>query len=739
MSSNGDLEQLCVNTIRCVSADQPQAANSGHPGAPMGCAPMAHVLWGDVMKYSSSDPGWIDRDRFVLSNGHACALQYTMLHLTGYNVSIEDLKQFRKIGSKTPGHPESYATEGTFFRVKQSKGTQRGTLLVRQIVISFNIFSLIRFFFVLFSFPPGVEVCTGPLGQGISNAVGLAIAERHLAAEFNTSDYPLFDHHTYVICGDGCLQEGISSEACSLAGHLGLGKLIVLYDDNLITIDGSTELSFTENVLQRYEAYGWHTQTVSDVSSSLDDLKKAVANAKAETGKPSIIKIKTEIGFGSPSKQGKASAHGAPLGEEDLAGTKKALGLPGDKSFYVPDQVQEFYNKAAGKGDAKRKEWEAMFAKYAAAHPDKAAEISRRFANKLPEGLLDKLPTFNYGVDKDAATRKYSQQVLSALAPSMPELMGGSADLTPSNLTNYEAVVDFQKESPQGRYLRFGVREHGMVAISNGIFAHGGIRPYCATFLTFVGYCAGAIRLSALSKFGVIFIMTHDSIGLGEDGPTHQPVETLEILRCTPNLLVYRPADLNETSAAYKVALTRTTTPTVICCSRSGVPALEHSSIDKAVKGAYIVVDTDGEPDLILIGTGSEVGPCVKAAATLKEGGIKTRVVSMPCQEVFLEQSADYQKSVLPGNIPTLSVEAAVANGWHRFSHAQIAMKSFGLSGSGKDVFAFFGFTPDNIVSKGKGLVDFYKKAGSVPDLNSRPVFPGETNEHWKHGEDLAH
>lgn len=651
----------------------------------MGCAPMAHVLWGEVMNYSSKDPAWINRDRFVLSNGHACALQYTMLHLTGYKVTKENLSKFRRLGSITPGHPESFVTDG-------------------------------------------VEVCTGPLGQGISNAVGLAIAERNLAAEFNQPDYDIFDHYTYVICGDGCLQEGVSAEACSLGGHLGLGRLIVLYDDNDITIDGRTELSFTEDVNKRFEAYGWHTQTVSDVSGSLDDLRTAIANAKAVTDKPSIIKIKTAIGFGS-KLEGHQSAHGAPLKPDDLAATKKKFGFPESENFFVPDDVQEFFTKAAAASDAKRQAWEELFGKYTAAFPEKAGEISRRFAGKLPEGLVDKLPTFEFGKDKEMATRKYSQMCLSEIGPNMPELIGGSADLTPSNLTNYKEVTDFQKDTPEGRYIRFGVREHGMVAICNGMFAHGGLRPYCATFLVFTGYCLGAIRLSALSKFGVIFVMTHDSIGLGEDGPTHQPVETLATLRSLPNLMVWRPADLNETSAAYQMALERSETPSVIACSRSGVAALELATREKACKGAYAVME-DASPDLIIISTGSEVGPSMKAAASLKEGGLKVRVVSMPCQEVFMEQPESYRLELLPGTVPTLSVEASAVYGWQHMSHDQIGMVEFGRSGSGKDVFAFFGFTPENIATQGKALVEFYKKAGTVPDLYLRPPTSNVLREH---------
>lgn len=652
----------------------------------MGCAPMAYLLWGEVMAYSSKDPSWINRDRFVLSNGHACALQYAMLHLTGYSLSLEDLAQFRKVGSKTPGHPESFVTEG-------------------------------------------VEVCTGPLGQGICNAVGMAIAETNLAANYNEAEFSVFDHYTYVLCGDGCLQEGVSGEACSLAGHLGLGKLIVLYDDNNITIDGETELSFTEDVGKRYESYGWQVLSVDDVSKSLDDLRAAIKAAKEEKDKPTIIKIKTLIGYGSPSKQGSEAAHGAPLGVDELAATKKFYGLPEDKSFYVPDEVKEFFSKASQAGDGKRVAWDSMFAEYTKAYPSKAAELSRCFAKQMPENAFDVLPTFTVGTDKDLATRKFSQGCLNAIVPKFPELIGGSADLTPSNCTRTKGAVDYQKDSRAGKYIRFGVREHGMAAICNGIFAHGGLRPFCSTFLVFAGYCLGSIRLSALSRFGVIYIFTHDSIGLGEDGPTHQPVETLETLRCIPNLYVLRPADSDEMSAAYKVALSHPETPSVICCSRQTLPGLEGSGIEKACKGGYVVVEVEN-PALILIGTGSEVGLCVEAAGNLTAQGIATRVVSMPCQELFLEQSIEYQRSVLPGNIPTLSVEASAVHGWHRFSHAQIGMIRFGASGNGKELLKMFGFTVENVESKGKEMVEFYKQAGSVPDLMSRPMFKMTNGAH---------
>jgi len=568
----------------------------------------------------------------------------------------------------------------------------------------------------------GIEVSTGPLGQGISNAIGMAIAERHMAATFNTPDHKIFDNFTYVICGDGCLQEGISGEASSLAGHLGLGKLIVLYDDNDITIDGETNLSFTEDVVKRYEAYGWHTQSVSDAQQNLGNLRAAITAAQAVTNKPSIIKVKTDIGYGSPSKAGTAAAHGAPLGAEDLAGAKKFYGLPKDKSFYVPGDVQKVFTEAAKHGDKKRVAWDAAFADYTAAHPEKAAELSRRIAGKLPDGIFANLPSFTVGKDKDLATRKFSEKMLNAMCPLLSEMVGGSADLTPSNCTHFEGATDFQKDSPEGRYFRFGVREHAMGAISNGIFAYGGLRPFCATFLTFAGYMLGAIRLAAISKFPIIYIMTHDSIGLGEDGPTHQPIETLESLRCMPNILVYRPADSNEMAAAYKIALSRNTMPTLIACSRSTVKGIETSSIDKACKGAYVALSAAEKPKLILIGTGSEVEFCMEAAVKLTAEGTPTQVVSMPCQEVFLEQSDEYQREVLPGNVPTLSVEASSPHGWHRFSHAQVAMTTFGASGSGADVFKHFGFSTENVVAKGKALVEFYE-GGDVPDLMNRPVF----------------
>jgi len=675
-------ETKCIHTIRVLSAEQPSAASSGHPGAPMGCAPMAHLLWSEVMNYSPSTPNWWNRDRFVLSNGHACALQYTMLFLTGYGLGMEDLREFRQFGSDTPGHPENFVTKG-------------------------------------------VEVSTGPLGQGISNAVGLAIAQTHLAATYNTPQISLFTNHTYVICGDGCLQEGVSSEASSLAGHLGLGNLIVLYDDNKITIDGSTDLSFTEDVAKRYEAYGWHVQTVDSVDGDLTDLREAVATAKTVPDKPSMIKIRTTIGYGS-KLQGTAATHGAPLKPDDMAQVKRTFNLS-PKSFYVAPDVQQHYNERVTEVELVRAAWDETWTAYRSAEPAMAAELDRRMAGRITPEALDALPTFDYTTDGAKAGRQHSQACLAALAPLLPELMGGSADLTPSNLTKLACAGDFQKETPTGRYMRFGVREHGMAAICNGLFAYGGIRPFCATFLNFAGYALGSIRLSAISKFGVLYIMTHDSIGLGEDGPTHQPIEMVESLRSMPNINVFRPADSNECTAAYRTALLKHETPTVICCSRSALPKLEHSTVDGAMKGAYTIIGEDipfADTGLILIGTGSEIGPCVEAAAKLwNDSGIKVRVVSMPCQDIFVEQSKTYQRSVLPGNIPTMSVEALCEHGWHRFSHSQIGMKTFGESGKPADLLEHFGFTAENVAMKGKELVDFYKEEGEVPDLMLIPEF----------------
>jgi transketolase len=652
---------LSVSQIRCLSADQVQAANSGHPGAPMGCAPMAHTLWSKFMNYSPAEPEWFDRDRFVLSNGHACALQYSMLHLSGYDLSLDDLKLFRKCDSKTPGHPENFCTAG-------------------------------------------VEVSTGPLGQGLSNAVGMAIAEANLAATFNKDGHDIVNHYTYVICGDGCLQEGITSEACSLAGHLGLGKLIVLYDDNKIQIDGSTELAFTEDVKMRYESYNWQVIELAD-GTDVDAMAKCIEEAKACTDKPSMIKIRTVIGEGCPSKAGSHKIHGAPLGPDALKEMKTHLGLDPEESFQVPGEVADFYAGLKAAGVAKGEAWNQKLAAYVAAFPAEGAELQRRIAGELPADWESKMPTYAAG-DADMATRQWSELSLNALAESVPELMGGSADLTPSNLTALKCSGDFQKGTPAGRYIRFGVREHGMAAICNGIAAHGGLVPYCATFLNFIGYALGAVRVAALSRFRILYIMTHDSIGLGEDGPTHQPVEMLESLRAMPNMFVFRPCDGNEVTGSYIEAMKLTNSPSVFALSRQGMPIQEGTSAASVAKGAYTMVGCDGTPDLIIAATGSEMQYAVQAKAAM--GDKKVALVSMPCWELFEAQPLEYQLSVFPEGVPVLSVEASGTKGWERFSHLAVGMDRYGASGPIKAVYPKFGFTVENIVEQAKVLLSFY-------------------------------
>jgi len=675
MSASVELSAKCINTIRVMAADVVQAANSGHPGAPLGCAPMAYLLWTEIMKYSPENPKWPSRDRFVLSNGHACALQYSMLHLTGYNITTEDLEKFRQIGSITPGHPEVGITDG-------------------------------------------VEVSTGPLGQGISNAVGLALTESHLAATFNKPDMPLIDNFTYVICGDGCLQEGVSSEASSLAGTLGLGKLIVLYDDNNITIDGGTELSFTEDVGMRYESYGWHVQTVEDGNiADMTSLHAAVKAAQAVTDKPSLIKVKTIIGFGA-KMQNTHKVHGAPLGDEDIAKIKTDFGLDPAAKFQVPAEVKAVFDGCKAESKKVFASWSELKAKYAAAYPAEAATFDRMFKGELPAGWDAELPTYAAG-ENTMATRKYSNKVLEKIVASVPELVGGCADLTPSCLTKVAAnSVDYSKATPEGRYVRFGVREHGMSSVCNGMAAYGGLIPFGATFLVFSGYAMGAIRLSALSHFKVLYIMTHDSIGLGEDGPTHQPVETLSALRCIPNLLTIRPADGNETSGAYKLAMENAHGPTLMAFSRQNCVNLAGSSIDAVAKGAYVVQEAEGTQafmSVILVATGSEVQLAIEAAKALQAAGKNTRVVSMPCWSLFDAQPEEYRNSVFLSGKPVLSIEAASTFGWSKYAHAHVGMTSFGASGKGPKVMEHFGFSVDSIVAKATKLADHYK--GAAPEL----------------------
>ncbi|KAG0312854.1 Transketolase [Linnemannia gamsii] len=651
-----EADNKAINTIRVLAADTVFKGNSGHPGAPMGCAPMAHLLFSRYMNYNPKNPKWANRDRFVLSNGHACALQYILLHLTGYPTSMEDLKQFRQLNSKTPGHPESHITTG-------------------------------------------IEVTTGPLGQGFGNAVGLAMAEAHMAATFNKPGFELFNNYTFVIAGDGCLQEG--------------------YDDNHISIDGDTEVSFTEDVAKRFEAYGWHVIVVKDGNHDLESIARAIEEAKKVTDKPSLIKIFTTIGFGSLN-QGTEKVHGSPLKADDIVQLKKAFGFNPEEHFVVPKATYDLYHAKAEKGAKLNHEWDALLEKYAGAHPELAAQLKRRLALKLPEGWAKELPRFT-PADKATATRKLSEAVLNKIADLLPELMIGSADLTGSNLTRWKTAVDFQPNDSglgnyAGRYVRYGVREHGMSAAMNGISAYGGLIPAGATFLNFISYASGAVRLTALSGERVIYIMTHDSIGLGEDGPTHQPIETMAMIRATPNLIDFRPADGNETSGAYLYAIESKNRPSVLALTRQDLPQLEGSSIEKTLKGGYVLQEVQGA-DVTLVATGSEVSLIVDAAKQLKEHGIKARIVSMPSTKLFDEQSHDYRASVLIDGVPSVSVEAMATFGWDRYAHESIGIDTFGASGPYKDVYKYFGLVPDVIAGKVQKIVAFYKKEGSVPSL----------------------
>ena len=633
----------------------------------MGCAPMGYTLWDKFLRHNPKNPKWFNRDRFVLSAGHGCMLLYALLHLTGYDsVTIEDIKQFRQWGARTPGHPETFET-------------------------------------------PGVEVTAGPLGAGISNAVGLAIAEAHLAAKFNKSDSTIVDHFTYVIMGDGCNQEGISSEACSLAGHLKLGKLIALYDDNQITIDGRTDVSFTEDVLKRYEAYGWHIQHVQDGNTDIEGIFKAIEAAKSITDKPSIIKISTIIGYGSPNKSDTAGVHGAPLGEEESTLTRKQLNWEYGP-FEVPQEVYNQYRSAIERGAQLEKDWNKRLTQYKDKYPNEANEFERMLRGELPLNWEQDLPTYSSS-DKGLATRKHSQICLGALGPNLPELIGGSADLTHSNYTDISGETgSFQHDSPEKRYLHFGVREHAMAAILNGIAYHdSGLIPYGGTFLVFADYMRGSMRLSALSELGVIYVLTHDSIGVGEDGPTHQPIETIPSLRAMPNMLVFRPGDGNETSGAYKLAIENRKRPSALCLSRQGMANQTNSSIEKVALGGYVLEDCNGTPDLILIGTGSELDLCVQASKQLTKSGEKIRVVSMPCVELFEEQSDSYKNDVLPSHVrKRMVVEAAEGFGWHKYiglDGATVTMDSFGASAPGGTCMEKFGFTVENVVEKAKELL----------------------------------
>ena len=663
------LDRLAVDTIRTLAIDGVQQANSGHPGAPMGMAPMAYALWTRFLHHAPTHPDWPNRDRFVLSAGHASMLLYALLHLTGYDVTLDDLKHFRQWGSRTPGHPE-------------------------------------------FGLTAGVEATTGPLGQGIANAVGMAIAERRLAAEFNRPGHAVVDHWTYAICSDGDLQEGIASEAASLAGHLRLGKLVLFYDDNHIQLDGPTSMAFSEDVLERFDAYQWHTQQVED-GNDLLSIEAAIRAARAD-GRPSIIAVRTHIGFGSPHKQDSQKAHGAPLGVEEVRLTKEAYGWDPDRSFYVPDDVEGLFSRAIPYGEHLVNDWEDRMRRYAASFPALEAELRRRLAAERPDGWEASLPA--YAVGDDVATRQVSQAAIQSLAAALPELFGGSADLSESNLTDIAGGADFSAEEA-GRNLRFGVREHAMGGIVNGIAYHGGFLPYCATFLTFSDYMRGSVRLAALAGLHVVYAWTHDSVGLGEDGPTHQPVEQYAALRAIPNLWFVRPGDANEAVAAWALAVERSDGPTALALTRQKLPTFAATAGLARVgvrRGGYVLRPASseaagGKPALILIATGSELQLAMGAADTLEADGIPTRVVSLPCWEAFEAQAPAYREAVLPPEVrKRVSVEIGVSLGWERWTGdegAIIALDHFGASAPAAAIFEHFGFTANRVAEVGRAVV----------------------------------
>jgi len=663
------IDELCINTIRMLAADCVESARSGHPGMPMGAAPMAYVLWTRILRHNPSNPSWPDRDRFVLSAGHGSALLYSLLHLTGYDLSIEDLKNFRQWGSKTPGHPE-------------------------------------------YGHTPGVETTTGPLGQGFANGVGMAIAERFLATRLNRPGHAIVDHFTYGIISDGDLMEGISHEAASLAGHLGLGKLIYLYDDNLISIEGSTKITFTEDVLTRFEAYGWHTQQIRD-GNNPDSIEEAIRSAREVTEKPSLIAVRTTIGYGSPNKQGSAVSHGEPLGPEETRLTKENLGWPVEPPFFVPDEALTCFRKAIKRGEELEKEWNDRLSSYKKSHPDPARLLDQFISGQLQAGWDRDIPVFAPD-PKGIATRVASGKALNAVARHVQNLMGGSADLAPSNKTVISEEEDFQPGHYEGRNFRFGVREHAMGSISNGMALHGGVIPYCGTFLVFSDYMRPAIRMAALMGLKVIYIFTHDSIGLGEDGPTHQPIEQLATLRAIPDLTVIRPADANETIEAWRAALQSEKGPVALALTRQAVPVLDRTVLAPAEglhRGAYILKDAaEGKPDIILIATGSEVHLALEAWQKLKEKGITSRVVSMPSWELFDSQSEEYRNQVLPPEVKVrIAIEAGIPQGWDHYLENKgdmIGIKRFGASAPYKVLFEKFGITVDSIVRKALRLMD---------------------------------
>jgi transketolase len=672
---NRSIEEKSINTIKFLSVDGVQNANSGHPGLPLGCSGIAYALWMKILKYNPKNPKWFNRDRFILSGGHGSMLLYTMLHLTGYEVSMDDLKSFRQWGSITPGHPE-------------------------------------------YGMTPGVEVTTGPLGQGFANGVGMAIAEAHLAAEFNRPGYTPVDHYVYSIVTDGDLMEGVASEAASLAGHLKLGKLIYFYDDNRISIDGPTNLAFTEDRAMRFEAYGWHVSHVDD-PFDVDAIVAAVEVAKADE-RPSLIIVRTTIGHGLPSVEGTEEAHGSPPGWDEIATAKQNVGWPVDKKFYVPDDVRAHFSTRIEAGRESEETWEHQFIEYEAAFPELANELKRRINGTLPENWEESLPIFP-GNEKGMATRAASGKVLNALAKALPELMGGSADLAPSNKTWINGELAFQPDTPQGRNMHFGVREHAMGAIVNGMSVHGGLIPYGGTFLVFSDYMRGAVRLSALSEYPTIWVFTHDSIGVGEDGPTHQPVEHAGSLRIIPNLVTIRPADANETAQAWRFAIMHHG-PVALLLSRQNLPTIDRNTFSEAeglFKGAYILADMgQDDPELILMASGSEVDLILRAASNLAAEGVNVRVVSFPSWEIFSQQDQAYKDQVIPPNVKArIAVEAGSSMGWRRWVGDMgkiIGIDKFGASAPGDLVMEEYGFTVANVIDTALDLL----KSVHLDELN---------------------
>jgi transketolase len=661
------LDKLCVDTIRTLSMDGVQKANSGHPGTPMALAPITYVLYTRVMRHNPEDPSWFNRDRFVLSAGHASMLLYSMLYLTGYGLTLDDLKNFRQLGSPTAGHPEYE-----------------------------------------YGHAPGIEATTGPLGQGISNAAGMALAERMWAARLNRQGHDVVDHYTYTIASDGDIEEGISAESGSLAGHLGLGRLIAFYDQNHISIEGDTDLALSEDTGKRYEAYGWHVQNLGE-DMELDTIEDAIAKAKEVEDRPSLIIVRSHIAFGSPNKQDTAGAHGSPLGEEEIKLTKEQYGWPSEEPFFVPDEALEHFRSVIQRGKDEEAEWQERVERWGQEHPDLKAWMDRVLERKLPDGWDANIPVFSAD-DDPVATRKASNKVIQWAAAEVPELVGGSADLAPSTLTLIDDADAVERRQYAGRNLHFGIREHGMGAVVNGLVLSG-FRGYGSTFLIFSDYMKGSLRLSAVMQIPSIWVFTHDSIGLGEDGPTHQPIEQLVHLRAVPNLYVVRPADANETALAWVFALKQTDRPTLFALSRQGLPIQDRSKVpdDAIERGAYVLHEAAAEPDCIIIATGSEVYLAVEAAELLDGDGIKANVVSMPCMDAFEEQDDEYKESVLPRAVRArVSVEAASVMGWDRYVGPDgeiVGMRTFGASAPQKALYEHFGFTPENIAEHARATV----------------------------------